>query len=518
MGFVWQMSDFPVFREIDTEVKSAVWNMASDDILLKEQAKTSLPTLRFLSFERCALVGYFQSISQEIRVDYCKQKDIKINRRITGGGSLYFDPSQVGWEIIAPLSLFNASPEQYYEIFGASVAIGLQKLGIQAVFKKRNDIEINGKKVSGMGGITYGNSFLFQGTLLVEDRIEEMLYSLRVPIEKLKPKEINSVRERVTCVQHELGRIPSREELKDAIRFGFNQALGITTKPGQLTKDEEENIEKSLDIFSSQKWIDRIKMPDDTQGLLSGAYRSNIGTIKISMLVNASQKMIRSTHITGDFLLECDTILNDLERLLRNIHFDESKIIEIVEKFFENIPYISSSEFVMAFAEVLKKWDWVKQGFTPSEANSLFAVNFSPGEKIEPRVFLFPYCAKDSNCQFRYRDECTSCSVCETGDGYKMAIDAGLIPVTITSFEDLEEKFVWMKNQGINAYIGSCCEAFYVKHQEEFIGCGLKGLLIDVQDSTCYDLDKAHQAYAGTFENKTSLDMGLIGKVLNIKE
>jgi lipoate-protein ligase A len=95
-----------------------------------------------------------------------------------------------------------------------------------------------------------------------------------------------------------------------------------------------------------------------------------------------------------------------------------------------------------------------------------------------------------------------------------MAINAGLIPVTITSFEDLMGKFDWMKSKGINAYVGSCCEAFYVKHQEEFIGSGLKGLLIDVRDSTCYDLGKAHEAYAGTFENKTSLDMGLIEKVL----
>lgn len=508
------MNDYPIFREIDTGVKPVDWNMASDDVLLKEQAKYNLPTLRFLSFERCALVGYFQTVDQELRVDYCNGHGIKINRRITGGGSIYFDPSQVGWEIIAPLSLFNASPEQFYEIFGTSVALGLEKIGIKAKFKKRNDIEINGKKISGMGGVTHGNAFLFQGTLLVEDRIEEMLFSLRVPIEKLKPKEIDSVRERVTCIQHELGRIPSREELKDAIRFGFNQALGIVTNPGELTQSEIENIDSSLEYFNSDKWINRIKLPQETQGLLTGAYRSNIGTIKVSMLVNAAQKMVRSTHITGDFLLECDTILNDLERLLRNIHFDENKIIEIVKKFFETVPHIDPNEFIMAFAEVFKKWAWVKQGFTPQEANSLFAVNFSPGEKIEPKVFLFPYCAKDSGCQFRYKDECTSCDMCETGDGYKMALDAGLIPVTITSFEDLEDKFVWMKNQGINAYVGSCCEAFYVKHQEEFIGCGLKGLLIDVQDSTCYDLDKAHQAYAGTFENKTSLDMGLIGKVI----
>jgi lipoate-protein ligase A len=514
MGFIWKMSSYPVFREIDTGVKSVDWNMASDDVLLKEQTKCHNPTLRFISFERCVLVGFFQSVEQELRVEYCKQKNIKINRRITGGGSIYFDPSQVGWEVIAPLSLFGASPEKFYEIFGTSVANGLRKLGIKANFKKRNDIEVNGKKISGMGGVTYHDAFLFQGTLLVEDRIEEMLYSLRVPIEKLKPKEIDSVRERVTCIQHEIGRIPSREELKNAIRTGFYETLGISTSPGEMTTEEINNINSSLEYFNSPKWIDRVKLPEETQGLLTGTYRSSIGTIKVSILVNAAQKMVRSTHITGDFFLESDTMLNDLERLLRNIHFDENKILETVDNFFTQIPHIEPNDFKLAFSEVFKKWAWVRQGFAPAEANSLFAVNFEPGEKLDPKVFLFPYCAKEPSCQYRYKDECTSCEICDTGDGYKMAINAGLIPVTITSFEDLMGKFDWMKSKGINAYVGSCCEAFYVKHQEEFIGSGLKGLLIDVRDSTCYDLGKAHEAYAGTFENKTSLDMGLIEKVL----
>lgn len=516
MGFIWQMTDYPIFREIDTGVKPVDWNMASDDVFLKEQAKNPLPTLRFLSFERCALVGYFQSVTQEIRVDYCNEKGIKINRRITGGGSIYFDPSQVGWEIIAPISLFGASPEKFYEIFGTAVSIGLEKLGIKAVFKRRNDIEVGGKKISGMGGVTHGDAFLFQGTLLVEDRIEEMLYSLRVPIEKLKPKEIDSVRERVTCIQHEIGRIPSRDELKDAIRLGFSQTLGIVSKPGEMTQDEISSINSSLDYFNSRPWIDRITLPEETQGLLTGAYRSNIGTIKVNILVNSAQKMIRSTHLTGDFFLESDTVLNDLERLLRNIRLDEEKILQTVEDFFNKIPHIDPEDFKEAFREVFKKWSWVKLGFTPQEANSLFAVNFKPGETIEPKVFLFPYCAKKPGCDYRHDPDCPGCSMCEVGDGYDMARNTGLIPVTIINFEDLLAKFDWMKSKGINSYIGSCCEPFYVKHQDEFIESGLKGLLIDVHDSTCYDLGKAHEAYAGTFENQTSLDMGLIGKALSI--
>lgn len=502
------------FREVDTGVKTAAWNMASDDALLKVQAERPLPTLRFLSFERCALVGYFQSVSQEIRTDYCQKMGINVNRRITGGGSIYFDPSQVGWEVIAPLSLFGGNVLSFYEVFGKCVAFGLQKLGIDAKFKPRNDIEIGGKKVSGMGGITYKDAFLFQGTLLVQDRIEEMLYSLRVPIEKLKPKEIDSVRERVTCIQHELGRIPDREELKDVIRAGFKELLGIETRKDALDGIELARIEQSVPHFSTQEWIDRVKLPSDSQGFLTGSYRKDFGTIKVNMTVNTAQKMVRQTVITGDFFFEAGKAFYDLERILRNIRFEKESILKIVSDFLAPHPQIPSNDFLEAFKEVFKKWDWVKAGFTPDEANSLFAVNYSPDEEFNPKYFLFPYCAKDTSCGFRHKQECPQCGVCTVGEGYKMALEEGLIPLTIVNFEDLLSKFDMMKASGATAYIGSCCEPFYVKHQEEFRESGLKGLLINVKDSTCYDLGEAHKAYAGTFESKTGLDMELTQKVI----
>ncbi len=503
-----------LFREIDTGVKSAAWNMAADDVLLKRQIERNLPTMRFLSFERCALVGYFQSVLQEIRTDYCHEKGIVVNRRITGGGAIYFDPSQVGWEIIAPLSLFGGSPTKFYEIFGTSVANGLKHLGINAEFKPRNDIEVDGRKISGMGGVTYKDAFLFQGTLLVEDRIEEMLYSLRVPIEKLKPKEIDSVRERVTCIQHEIGLVPSREELKEAIRRGFKETLGIQTQKSEIEAEELKGIEQSLPYFFSPEWVGRVQLPQDSQGLLTGTHRSTFGTIKVNMTVNAKQKMLRSTVVTGDFFFERGKALFDLERLLRNIRFDENAVLATARDFLRPYPEMPEQDFIAAFKEVFKKWAWVKEGFTPKEANSLFAVNFQPGDEFSPKFFLFPYCAKEVGCSFRHRQDCPQCSRCLVGEGYNLVQAAGLAPLTIINFDDLLRKFGDMRAQGASAYLGSCCEPFYVKHQEEFRDSGLKGLLINVKDSTCYDLGQARQAYLGTFDNQTSLDMPLIVKVL----
>ena len=81
----------------------------------------------------------------------------------------------------------------------------LRILGVESGFRPRNDIEVNGRKISGTGGTESDGAFLFQGTMLIDFDVDTMLKSLRIPIEKLKAKEIDSIRERVTCLNWEIG-------------------------------------------------------------------------------------------------------------------------------------------------------------------------------------------------------------------------------------------------------------------------------------------------------------------------
>ncbi|MCK4666810.1 lipoate--protein ligase family protein [Candidatus Dependentiae bacterium] len=504
------------FRELDTGLLSASENMVLDQALLELQVADPLPTLRFLSFApACVLVGYFQEVDQEIRRGYCEEQGIEINRRITGGGTIYFDPSQLGWELIAPANLFPYQSDELYRIVGNAVADGLRKLGIDAFFKPRNDIEVNGKKISGMGGITLKNAFLFQGTLLVQDKIEEMLFSLKVPIEKLKPKEIDSIRERVTCIEKELGSIPTREELKEAIKFGMKKNLGIETFKGDLRPSEKVRAEKLKAYFSSEDWIYKIKFPENSQGLLTGTFRSPLGTIKANLHINTKPKILKATYITGDFFIEKRELIFDLERLLKNIPLKEDKILKIIDDFFKNEKSFPVDDLMGAFKEAFGKWKWIQFGFTPNEANNIFNVNFQPGEEFNPKVFLFPYCSKSTTCGFRRERGCPQCGGCTIGDGFSLAERFNLETITILTFEDLMDHFIILKQRGITEYIGSCCEPFYIKHQERFRDSGLKGLLINIENSTCYDLGKAHDAYVGTFESQTDLNLPLIKKVFS---
>jgi len=252
-----------VWRLLDTPPMTAAENMALDETLLelKGQGKSS-NTIRFLQFSpRAVLVGYHQSIAEEVRVEYCQANAIHINRRITGGGAILFDESQLGWEIICDKSFFNVTvPNQrIFKTLCTPVIIALERLGLKATFRPRNDIEIDGRKISGTGGTESGSAFLFQGTLLVDFDVDTMIKSLKIPVEKLRAKEIDSVKERVTCLKWKLGFRSSTKDIKAAIRAGFEKHLGIRLEPGDLIGFEKRLFEKKLPYFQSQKWIDQIK-------------------------------------------------------------------------------------------------------------------------------------------------------------------------------------------------------------------------------------------------------------------
>ena len=51
---------------------------------------------------------------------------------------------------------------------------------------------------------------------------------------------------------------------------------------------------------------------------------------------------------------------------------------------------------------------------------------------------------------------------------------------------------------------------------DDFKRAGLPGILLDIDNSTCYDLDQARQAYAGTFESQTCVNLELLAAVLRV--
>lgn len=515
------------WRLLDTGVLTGAENMALDDVILECKSRGATPnTLRFLQFNPATvLVGYHQSVRQEVRLEYCKRNNVDVNRRITGGGAILFTPTCLGWEIYADKSaegvkeLRRDLDRLARKICNGTVA-GLKRLGVSAEFRPKNDIEVNGRKISGTGGTERDDAFMYQGTLLIDFDVELMLKTLRIPVEKLKDKEVESVKERVTCLKWELGIVPPLEEIKKALAEGFAEVFGVEFEKEGLYPCEEQLFKERLPEFQSNEWINLVEPPPDHQGQVSAVRKTPGGLIRVSLALNLTGNFIVSSFITGDFQIFPQRAVMDLEAKLKNLSADDESIRNAVHEFFEEtgarIFGVEPDDLIQLILEAVKKRAFKNIGLTLEEANHLMTVNFMPDEVLEQHFdyVLLPYCAKLVDCDYRKIEGCDICGACSISNVYELTQDLGIPVRTIQNYEHLIETIEEFKARGARGYIGSCCEGFYNKHHDDFMDTEVPALLIDIDDSTCYELGEEKEAYIGNFEGQTTLKEELMMKII----
>ncbi|MBW2205111.1 MAG: DUF116 domain-containing protein, partial [Deltaproteobacteria bacterium] len=498
------------WRLLDTGKRSAAENMCLDETILEAKAEGIVPnTLRFLQFRpHACLVGFHQSVEQEIREDYCKRTGIEINRRITGGGAIYFGEDTLGWELIAGKDTASRDVPGLYRLLCDAGIQGLRSLGIDASFRPMNDIEVHGRKISGTGGTEARDAFLFQGTLLVDLDIQVMLRALRVPTEKLKDKEIDSLKERMTCLRWELG-------IKSARIGGFSKAFGVKFMSEDLTDWEEKSFHRRLSSFQTPDWINKVRRSLKDDRALYSVYKARGGLIRISLLLDDVHERIKTILITGDFFSYPKRTILDLESRLKNCKC--RRLEETIRSFFREtnpvIPGVTPDDIITAVKEALKKRDLTKLGLSLKEANYIHMVNDAIEQLPDASVILLPYCAKLAGCEYRFDKDCISCGGCTVGVAYELARNHNLEPITIVNFEDLQDTLADMKKRGVKSFLGCCCDPFFVKHREDFEKAGMSGMLIDIENTTCYDLDQEDEAKDGAFMGETDLNLEILEKV-----
>lgn len=312
-GFPW--------RVIDTGVLRAAENFALNQALLTcHQAGDSRNTLRFLRFKPSALIGFHQHVEQEVRLDYCMEQGIDIQRRVTGGGALYFDETVLGWELYLDRKVLGtAQMGQIAERICTAVADGISRLGVDARFRPRNDIEIDGRKVSGTGGAFDGDSILYQGTLLLDFDVERMLRVLRIPAEKLSDKAITSARERVVSLSELLGSAPSLDLVEQNIMDALSDAFGVDFESTEaINAAEQAAYVEALKEIDTPEWVYQHNRPPSDAPMLDGVHRSRGGLLRASVAVDQPRQHLKQVWITGDFFVKPRRVVLDLEAALKD--------------------------------------------------------------------------------------------------------------------------------------------------------------------------------------------------------
>jgi len=324
------------FRVIDTGIRDGRRQIAFDQALIDAHKAGSIPdTIRFLRFPPTALIGRHQALSSEIKLDYCRAHGVGVVRRITGGGAIYFDEGQLGWELVFHRKTLKIGSlaELTREICEAAAA-GLSKLGVAARYRPRNDIEVDGRKISGTGGFFDQDTLFYQGTVLVDMNAAEMTAALKVPEAKLAKRSLDSAAQRVVTLKELLGAAPSIEAVKEALLAGFGERLGITAMAGAITAREEELAAQYYDEeIGTDAFVAEIDEPGAGAEVQSASHTGAGGTITVyARLAGPQRDRIDRVLITGDFFVTPPRTVFDLEAALRNVSVGEAG--QAVERFF----------------------------------------------------------------------------------------------------------------------------------------------------------------------------------------
>jgi len=324
------------FRVIDTGVRDGRRQIAFDQAMVDAHKAGKIPdSIRFLRFPPTALIGRHQALSREINLDYCRANGIGVVRRITGGGAIYFDEGQLGWELVFHRSTLGiGSLSELTRGICEAAAAGLSQLGVNAKYRPRNDIEVDGRKVSGTGGFFDEDTLFFQGTVLVDMNPADMLATLNVPQAKLARRSLDSAARRVVTLKELLGAAPAIESIKEALLAGFAGQLGITAVPGEITVFEESLAAQYHDEeIGTEAFVAEIDDPAADEHTLSASHTNAGGTIQAYVrLEGARRDRIREALITGDFFVSPPRTIFDLEASLRNVAVTE--VGAAIDRFF----------------------------------------------------------------------------------------------------------------------------------------------------------------------------------------
>jgi lipoate-protein ligase A len=312
------------WRVLDTGLRPAAQNIALNRALLEARQAEEIPsTLRFLRFTPAALLGYHQSAEQELNVDYCRANGIAIQRRITGGGAIYFDETQLGWELyLHKRDLGTSDMQTISKRICHAAATAISALGVDARYRPRNDIEVDGRKISGTGGAFDGDALLFQGTLLVDFDVEKMLRVLRIPAEKLSDKAIASARERVANLTELLGRRPDIGQIRRNIVEAFESEFDVEFQEDELTLTEHARYQVALREIDTRDWIDLVSRPASSMPLLEAVQKFAGGLLRAAVSFDTLTRTIRQVWFTGDIFVNPRRTVADLEAALRDTPLD----------------------------------------------------------------------------------------------------------------------------------------------------------------------------------------------------
>lgn len=236
--------------------------------------------------EPTVIFGRNQLIENEVNMDYCRKHGINTFRRKSGGGCVYADMDNIMFSYITEKGNVSLTFSKYINM----VAEMLQKLGVDAVASGRNDIMIDGRKVSGNAFYHLPNRSIVHGTMLYDTNMQNMVGSITPTDEKLVSKGINSVRQHITLLKDHISL--SLDDFKTFVKEN------LCSESICLSQQDIEGVE---DIEKEYLSADFIYGNNPSYNITRKGRIEGVGDMEVRM--ELKNGIIRQMNIMGDYFL-----------------------------------------------------------------------------------------------------------------------------------------------------------------------------------------------------------------------
>lgn len=285
------------------------------------------------------MVGKYQNVLEEINKPYADAHNMKLVRRMSGGGTIYTDLG--GWQF--SFIQHRDTGEIEFHQYIAPVIDALRELGVDASFNGRNDLTIAEKKFSGNAQYRMGDCIVHHGSLLFDTDIEQMVAATTVDSYKILSKSIKSVRDRVTNIAEHLPAPMDPEAFKESM---VRHIMAGSSAIYQVTPEDDARIRQlALEKFDS--W-ERIYGADPKFNIQrTGRFQGG----KMQFKIDVQKGVIRNAAVYGDFFSTLDA--ESICAALVGCRYERSAVLEsLLTHHIDGAVYrISAQEMAAAIAD-----------------------------------------------------------------------------------------------------------------------------------------------------------------------
>ena len=290
---------------LETGSRDPYYNLAFEEYVLTHRTRGDY--LLLWQNDNTIVVGQNQNTEAEINRAFVEQHHINVVRRSTGGGAVYHDLGNLNYSFITDVGDDGISIRRFTE----PVVAALRSLGLNAEASGRNDILVEGRKVSGTAQRRHGGRILHHGTLLFDANPGMVAGALNVDPEKFRSKSTKSVRSRIGNIRDFLPNdmdLPAFwAYLKDALSGG-----GLT--PGALSAGELAEVDRlKREKYDTWEW----NYGRSPQFNVSRRRYWDGGCLEANISIAGG--VITDVRFFGDFLSVCG--LEELVERLKGVAF-----------------------------------------------------------------------------------------------------------------------------------------------------------------------------------------------------